>query len=178
MLHFNFKKSSRKCYVSEREFEPGQEFFSALFERDDGSTERRDFSGGHWAGPPEDCIGWWKSSIPELGKGRVYWAPKNVMLSYFEHVQSSPQTVDIAFVTGLLLAQKKILTIVDAGDDENLVLNCRSSKKTYTVPVIDVTPQRLGEIQAELSERLFMDQPVADDYAGDESKGDSEPASE
>ena len=69
--------------------------------------------------------------------------------------------------------------MVDADDDEeNLVLYCRSSKKTYTVPVTDVTPQRLGEIQEELSERLFMDQPVADDYDGDEIKSDSEPAVE
>ena len=176
MLHFDFKKSSRKCYLSEREFQPGEEFFSALLYCDDGSTERRDYSVDQWPGPPEDCIGWWKSSVPELGKGRVYWAPKKVLLAYFEHVQSSTQTADIAFVTGLLLAQKKILAIVDSDDEENLVLHCRFSKNTYTLPVTDVTPQRLGEIQAELSERLFMDQPVLDD--GDHVAVDAEPAIE
>lgn len=179
MLNFDFKKSSRKCFKSEREFQPGDVFFSTLIDGDDGSTERRDYSVENWGGPSKDCIGWWKSSVPELGKGRVYWAPKNVLLAYFEHVQTSPQTVDIAFVTGLLLAQKKILSIVDAdGDDANLVLHCRSSRVTYTVPVADVSPQRLNEIQDELSERLFMDQPFPDDFEGEESEGDVEPVNE
>ena len=81
MLKFDFKKSSRKCFESEREFQPGEEFYSALFECDDGSTERRDFSSDHWDGPTDETIGWWKSRVPELGKGRVYWAPKKVLLS-------------------------------------------------------------------------------------------------
>lgn len=176
MLNFDFKKSSRKCYKSEREFQPGDEFYSALIDGGDGSTERRDYSVEHWGdGPPEDCIGWWKSSVPELGKGRVYWAPRKVLLSYFEHVQTNSQTIDTAFVTGLLLAQKKILTIVDENsDDENLVLYCRSTKSTYTVPVANVLPLRLKEIQDELSERLFMDQPVADDFDEDDSGGTPE----
>lgn len=178
MLDFDFKKSSRKCYESEREFQPGEAFFSALLECDDGSSERRDFSVDHWSGPPKECIGWWKSSVPELGKRRVYWAPKKVLLAYFEHVQTSPKTVDIAFVTGLLLAQKKILTIVDADDEVSLVLHCRSSNTTYTVPVADVAPARLAEIQNELSDRLFMDQPVADDGSGEESTGVAEPDNE
>ncbi len=175
MFNFDFKKSSRRCHLGEREFQPGEEFYSVLIEGDDGSTERRDFSVEHWKGPPEGCIGWWKSSVPDVGKGRIYWAPRTVLLAYFEHVQTSPQTVDIAFVTGLLLAQRKILSIIDTGDDTNLVLHCRSSKKSYTVPVAEVSTQRLDEIQAELSERLFMDQPVTDDDEGDGSEDGSEP---
>jgi len=81
-------------------------------------------------------------------------------------------------VTGLLLAQKKILTIVDADDEVSLVLHCRSSNTTYTVPVADVAPARLAEIQNELSDRLFMDQPVADDGSGEESTGVAEPDNE
>ena len=169
MLNFDFKKSSRKCFQSEREFQPGEDFFSVLLECDDGSTERRDYSVDHWNGPPDDCIGWWKCRVPELGKGRVYWAPKKVLLAYFEHVSSSPQTADIAFVTGLLLVQKKILSLVDDDSDpENMVLFSRSSKTNYKLPVTDVSPQRLSEIQDELSERLFMDQPVSDDFEEEE----------
>ncbi len=161
MLKFDFKKSSRKCFESEREFQPGEEFYSALFECDDGSTERRDFSSDHWDGPTDETIGWWKSRVPELGKGRVYWAPKKVLLSYFEHVLGNKAYEDVAFVTGLLLVQKRILAMGDdGGDDSRLVLRNKSDKSIFEVPVVDIAPKRLVEIQNELSERLFMDQPI------------------
>ena len=164
MLNFDFKKSSRKCCQSEREFQPGEEFFSALVESDDGTTQRQDYGADHWDGPPKNCIGWWKSRVPDLGKGRVYWAPKHVLLAYFEHVQTNSQSADVAFVMALLLAQKKILMIVDdGGDDSRVVLRNKATKATYEVSVVDISPDRLVEIQNELSEHLFMDQPISDD---------------
>ena len=160
MLNFDFKKSSRKCYDCEREFKPGEDFYSALVESDEG-TERRDFAIDSWNGPPDDCIGWWKSRVPDLGKGRVYWAPKHVLLAFFEHVHSNVQTADVAFVTALLLAQKRILSLEDdGGDSSRLVLRNRASKTDFEVPVVELSASRLKEIQNELSERLFMDQPI------------------
>jgi len=174
MLNFDFKKSSRKCCQSEREFQPGDEFYSALIEGEDGSTERRDYGTDQWDGLPDDCIGWWKSSVPEIGKGRVYWAPKNVLLAFFEHVHRSPQTADVAYITGILLVQKKVLTMEDdgGGDASKMFLRNRSSKEAYELSVAEVTPARLAEIQDELAERLFTDQPVA---ADSDVKGVEEP---
>lgn len=178
MLSFDFKKSSRKCYQSDREFQPGEDFFSALIECDDGSAERRDYSSEHWQGPPEETIGWWKCTVPELGKGRVYWAPKKVLLAYFEHVQQNSSLADIAFVTGLLLVQRKILILVDEDSDtQNMVLRNRSEKTTYEIPVVDISPSRLIQIQDELSEKLFMDQPDSDEF-DDDSEEDADGAND
>jgi hypothetical protein len=163
MLNFNFKRSGRKCYESEREFQPGENFFSALIELDNGSAERRDFSGDHWDGPTKDCIGWWKSSVPEVNKGRVYWAPKHVLLAYFEHVCKQESAKDLAFVTGLLLVQKKILSLEHSEDATMMCLRHRTEKTVYEIPSVDIAPARLMAIQDELSERLFMDQPANPD---------------
>ena len=162
MLNFDVKKSSRKCFESAREFLPGEVFFSALIEIED-STERRDYGAEHWKGPPEQCIGWWKSRVPEKKEGKVYWAPKNVLLAYFEHVCGDSKTVDLAYVTALLLAQKKILTISESEDPAIMLLQNRSSKESFEISIPDISSTRLAEIQNELSERLFMDQPVEDD---------------
>jgi hypothetical protein len=160
MLNFDFKKGSRKCYVSGREFQPGEELYSVLVEGDDGATERRDYSLENWPGPQENHIGWWKSQVPEVGKGRVFWAPTPVLLAYFEHVHSQPGAEDIAFVTALLLLQKKILALETDGEDETrMKLRDRNSNTQFDVPVVDIMQERLTAIQNELSERLFMDQP-------------------
>lgn len=160
MLSFDFKKSSRKCSKSDREFQPGETFYSELVEAGDG-TERRDYSQENWQGPDEDSIGWWKSQVPELNKGKVYWAPKNILLAYFDHIKQNEACQDLTYVTALLLVQKKIFTLMDdGGDSSHLFVKNRSDKNEHVIPVIEVSPERLQEIQAELSERLFMDEPV------------------
>jgi hypothetical protein len=159
MLNFDFKKSSRKCFESDREFQPSEVFYSALVEVDD-STERRDYGDEHWEGPPDGCIGWWKSRVPEKKEGKVYWAPKNVLLAYFQHVHADANSADVAYVTALLLVQKKILSIGDSEDASILLVHDRQAKETFEVNVPEISPKRLTEIQTELSERLFMDQPI------------------
>jgi len=162
MLNFDFKKSSRKCFQSEREFQPGEVFFSALIEVGE-TAERRDFGAEHWEGPPEDCIGWWKSRVPKVKEGRVYWAPPHVLLAYFEHVCGDEKTFDLAYVAALLLAQKKLIVIEDNEDPAVLVGHQKGSKSSFEIAIPELSPQRLNEIQNELSEKLFMDQPYEED---------------
>ncbi len=162
MLNFEIKKSPRKCTESGRDFEPGEVFFSALIENENGSTLRQDFSAEAWEATPDDCIGWWKSQVPETGKGKIYWAPKKVMLAYFEHVLKQPDSQDIAFVASLLLVQKKYLTMVDDGKTDSMTLRDRSTKESYAVPIVEIEGPRLAEIQEMLSEQLFMDEPIDD----------------
>ena len=162
MLNFEIKKSTRKCAESGRDFEPGEVFFSALIENEDGTASRQDFSADAWEEPPEHCIGWWKLQVPDAGKGKIYWAPRKVMLAYFEHVLKQPDSQDVAFVTSLLLIQKKHLILVDDGETEAMTVRDRSSKESYAVPIVEIEDGRLAEIQVMLSEQLFMDEPIDD----------------
>jgi len=162
MLNFEIKKSTRKCAESGRDFEPGEVFFSALIENEDGTTSREDYAAEAWEETPEHCIGWWKSKVPETGKGKIYWAPRKVMLAYFEHVLNQPASEDIAFVTALLLIQKKYLAMVDDGETNSMTVRDRASKESYSVPIIEVEGSRLADIQTLLSEQLFMDEPIDD----------------
>ena len=162
-MNFDFRRTSKKCSVTDRTLQPGESCFSALIERGD-ETVRLDFSEQAWTGPPEDCIGWWKTSIPESDKGKVYWVPRSVQLSYFEHLMQQESQRDAAYITGLLLLQKKVLALDDSIDDASedsalLHLKNRKTNQTYVLTVVEVAPDRLHEIQQELSERLFSDQP-------------------
>ncbi|MDB2686251.1 hypothetical protein N9Y42_03500 [Mariniblastus sp.] len=163
MLNFEIKKSTRKCAETGRDFEPGEVFFSALIENEDGTTSREDYSADAWDETPEHCIGWWKSQVPETDKGKIFWAPRKVMLAYFEHVLTQPASQDIAFVTALLLIQKKYLVMVDDGEANTMTVRNRTNKESYSVPIVELEGPRLADIQALLSEQLFMDEPIDDD---------------
>ena len=160
MSNFDFKKSNRKCSVTGRDFETGEEYISALLQSE-GEMLRVDFGADQWGEPPETCLGWWKSRVPDLDKGRVYWAPRNVLLAYFEHIVEQPGNEDIQYVMGLLLVRKRILRLIDSLQDETgqwIVLNDASQKKNYELTVPDLTAEQLSAIQAELEQKLFTDQ--------------------
>lgn len=164
MLNFEFRMAGKRCCRSDRPLLPGEEFFSALVEKQ-GETVRLDFAAENWQGPPEECVGWWKSSVPKSEKGRVYWAPREVMLAYFEHVRQQTDQADIAYLLALLLAQKRILTTKESLDSPNpnvLYLENKRDRCSYEVPVVPVSASRIEEIQNELSNKLFTNQPETD----------------
>ena len=161
MLNFDFRRTNRKCSKSDRLLQPGEEFFSALVDFG-GEPQRLDFSNESWSGPPENCLGWWKSNIPDMEKGKIYWVPRRVLLAYFDLVREQSDQADVAYMMGLLLAQKKILSVVDSIHGpvgEQLQLFNRRDNLHYEIPIVEISPERLRQIQAELSERLFTDQP-------------------
>jgi hypothetical protein len=162
MPDFDFKRSSKRCSVSERAFVPGEEYVSALLEVGD-DLQRRDFGLDAWKEPPENCVGWWKTSVPEATEGRVFWAPDEVLLSYFDHLKQLPGQDDVTYVMTLLLVRKKLFKLeefVDSGSGQQMVVLNRREKEMLQVTVVDLPPDRLTEIQNELEEKLFTDQPL------------------
>ena len=62
-MDYDVARCSKHCYETEREFQPGEAFYSALVV-DGADIERRDYSLDAWKGEPEGTIGWWKSRMP------------------------------------------------------------------------------------------------------------------
>ena len=162
MANFDFKRSSKRCSVTDRAFVPGEKYVSALVEVDDDLL-RQDFSLDEWKEPPEDCVGWWRAQVPEATEGRVFWAPDEVLLSYFDHLSNAPGHEDVTYVMTLLMVRKKLFSLeefVDSDADQRMVVLNRRTKESLEVDVIDLPPDRLAEIQNELEEKLFTDQPL------------------
>ena len=162
MQQYDFRRGGKKCSVSDRPLEPGEIYFSALIELPDGQTTRLDFSDDNWDGPGEDCIGFWKQQVPDLDTGKVYWAPRSVLLSYFKH-QLEKERSNSAFVMSLLLLQKRILshkdTIESDGETVSILIDRRTSE-AFEVVDVDIDDEQIQLIQNELAEHLFSNQPI------------------
>ena len=158
MMQYDFKRNGRKCSVTGDPFQPGEEFVSALMELDDGEMQRQDFSLAAWESPPDNCIGWWKSRVPIFEEGRVFWAPRDVLISYFDHLHDSGQQPDHLYVMSLLMVRKHIMKLVETvneGGAEIMRLFRSSDKTKYRIRVVDLTAQQIEQIQNELGEKLF-----------------------
>lgn len=162
MANYDIKRTGRKCHSSGRSFEAGEEFASGLFESEEG-LERRDFALDEWDQAEADCLGSWKSRMPETEGGRVYWAPNDVLLAYFNHLNETGEAPDAAYVMGLLLVRKRILQLLETDEEAEggpvMVLRNRHTKDKIDVLVVEVTPERSHQIQQELAENLFTDRP-------------------
>lgn len=168
MQPFDVKRGGRKCCLSDEPLAPGVTFYSALVETDSG-LQRNDYSASAWAnesladtvGKPDGIIGWWKQQVPQVDNGKVYWAPDEILIAYFESLYSNEET-ETAWVMALLLLQKRLLTrIADSDEDvQKIALKCKKNGEHYELQEPDLTDEQIADIQDRLAENLFSDRPM------------------
>lgn len=158
MLDFEIQRSERRCSVTDRELSPGEYFYSVILDHE-GEIVRRDYSLDAWQGPPENCVGWWKTQVPSLATLRMKWAPNDVMLHYFERLADDPSKLDVRYVLSLLMLRRKILVQQDSTEltdgTELIQYHCSRNGREYEVQVVDLAPNRIEQIQNELAELLY-----------------------
>lgn len=169
-MDFDFKRRSRVCTRSERELVAGESYFSVLVEQDE-EIMRYEIASSHWQGPPENCISWWRSKVPDHDPNRFFWAPDHVIIDYFESFQSVQGKLVAQFVLALLLIQKRIFrlrdTASDACGDEVMYVSCPRRGTNYEVPVQTPDPGEVDSIQSELTQLLFSDEPFNEELEDD-----------
>ncbi len=160
MFEFDIQRCTRRCAKTEREFRPGETFYSVLV-AEGAEVVRYDYSQEAWDEPPENTVGWWKSQMPEPNAKKVNWAPNDVMLHYFVELENDPTKADVRYVLALLMVRRRIVrleeTETDEAGNEQLVLYCPKNETDYRVAVLDPSPERAAEIQDELSKLLYAD---------------------
>ncbi|MCE9608448.1 MAG: hypothetical protein K8U03_26490 [Planctomycetia bacterium] len=161
-MDFEVVKSTRTCAVSGREIAAGETYYTVLM-KDGAMVKRLDYSAASWNGPPEDAIGWWKSTMPAReGSKKQKLAPSEVMLQLFAELEDSPEQYDLRYVLTLLLIRRRLMRLEETvkEDDtgvagETMVLYCPRDEQTYRVRVVDPSEPRVAEIQAYLGQLLY-----------------------
>ncbi|MEZ6098519.1 MAG: hypothetical protein R3E01_06070 [Pirellulaceae bacterium] len=157
-MDFEIKRCTKRCAATDREFRPGETFYSVLV---DAGTEiqRLDYASDAWCGPPENCIGWWKSVLPDLDARKVHWAPNDVMLDYFLQLEDRPDSGEMRYVLTLLMIRRRIFRLEETKEhddgSESLVVFCPRNETEYDVPVVMPDRQTAHRIQDELARLLF-----------------------
>ena len=160
MIDFEVQRCTRHCAKSERALEPGEEFYSVLVS-EGAEVVRYDYNKDGWDGPPDECLGWWKSRMPKPNQRRLNWAPNDVMLDLLERYEDQAENQDLRYVLALLLIRRRVVrweeTEHDSSGSEQMVLYCPKTEVTYRVQSVTPNEQRTEEIQQELVKLLFAD---------------------
>lgn len=153
-MDYDVGRCTKHCHETEREFQPGEAFYSVLLV--DGATiERRDYSIEAWNTAPDNAIGWWKSRMPGRDLSRKRWAPNDVMLDFFDEILEDESRRDMCYILSLLLVRRRLFRHEGIEKDEFgqefMTVYCPRRDATYRIPSVTPEPARVSEIQEELA---------------------------
>ncbi len=153
MMDYEVERCTRHCAGTGRQLQPGETFYSVLVP--EGRQIRRlDYSAEAWQGPPPKAIAWWKSQVPGKSTSRIHWAPDEVLLDYFEQLETEPSEWDKRYILALLLLRRRIVRLEDSlrndQGQEILLLACPRRQMEYRVLVVPPSSDRTLQIQEEL----------------------------
>ena len=147
-------RPSRTCSLSRREFHPNEPFFSVLTGEHE-SFVRVDIATEHWTGPPQECFGWWKSTVKHVAESTTQQVSGETLQSLFERLSELPDEADMLYILTLLLLRRKLLRyekeIADEHGNRVLEVYAFHTDATYQVPVAMPDHDRLEKIQQQLA---------------------------
>ena len=158
MFDYEIQRFTRRCSASERELQPGESFYSVLTV-EGADVVRKDYAAASWQGPPENCLGWWKSQVPDPRATRVQLAPNQILLQYFEQLHGDLSKADVAYILALLLVRRRVFKLEGeeqtTGGPKVLLVYCPRQECEYRIPEVMPAAGRVEQIQRELQELLF-----------------------
>lgn len=154
-----------QCSVTQRVLEPGEPFYAAIF-LENGNFIRRDYSLQGWkTQPPEDCVGYWRTTVPSKTEPQRCRAMiHDLLLSLWDYLRENGEQPDKLYILSLLLVRRRILRLEEPSFTEHpremMELYSPTRDESYTLPVVIPTPERQVEIQQELTQILLGNPPV------------------
>jgi len=119
MSEWEVDKPLGQCYGTGRKIEPGEEYFGALIEIEEG-LQRRDFCADYWESEKPSVFCYWKSKLPRPDEKKQIFVDDNMLMAFFERLENETEQekVNFRFVLALILMRKRLLKY-DATRDED-----------------------------------------------------------
>jgi hypothetical protein len=115
MIDYQIQPNTRRCFVTGRDLQPGEKFYSVLLD-EAGQLVRHDYSADVWQGPPEDAFSFWAGKVPAADQNKRPRIDDEMLLECFGRLegQDDPSRVNFRYVVALLLMRRKRLKFVAA----------------------------------------------------------------
>ncbi len=160
LLDFDVRSCSRRCAETGDELKPGDVYFSVLDEQT-GELIRRDFCVQAWQGPPEECLGWWRSRVPTSGDNKPRLAPSDVMLNLYATLAGRSDDEQFRYLLGLLLLRRRVIRREGSQTDDQgrevLSLFCPRRNEQSDLVVAEPDAEQAKQIQQRMIDLLYGD---------------------
>jgi len=119
MGEWEINKPLGQCCGTGRKIEPGQEYFAALVETDEGLL-RRDFCAEYWREEKPEVYCYWKTKLPHPEQKKRLFVDDDMLLAFFERLgsETDAEKINFRFVLTLILMRKRLVKY-DSSRTEN-----------------------------------------------------------
>ena len=110
MDEWEIAKPLGQCYGTGRQIQPGEEYFGALVETEQG-LQRQDFSAEYWEDQKPDVYCFWKTKLPHPGQKKQVFVDDDMLMAFFERLarETEQEKINFRFVLALILMRKRRL---------------------------------------------------------------------
>jgi len=110
MADWTINKPLGQCCGTGRAIEPGQEYFGALVETEQG-LERRDYSVEYWESEKPGVFCFWRSRLADPDEKKELFVSDEMLMAFFDRLsgETDPEKVSFRFVLALVLMRKRRL---------------------------------------------------------------------
>ena len=161
MDEWEIDKPLGQCYGTGKKIEPGQEYFAALVETEEG-LRRRDFSADYWQQQKPDVFCYWKTKLPEPGRKKQLFVDDQMLMAFFDRLaaESDQEKINFRFVLTLILMRKRLLKYDSSRtEDDKEIWRLRMVGDKEFVEVVNphLDEGQIEQLSSQLSEILQVD---------------------
>lgn len=123
MDEWEINKPLGQCSGTGRTIQPGQEYFAALVETDQG-LQRRDFSADFWRDSKPEVYCYWKTRLPSPEQKKQPFVDDDMLLAFFERLanETEQEKINFRFVLMLILMRRRRLKYDSTQSDGDMEL--------------------------------------------------------
>ena len=143
-----------QCCATGRQIQPGEEYFAALVETEQGFA-RRDFSAEYWNENKPTVFCYWKTKLPQPDQKKQIFVDDDMLMAFFERlaVETEQEKINFRFVLALVLMRKRRLKYDSSKNEDGK--DIWRLRVTGTQDFVDVVNPNLDEAQiAQLTSQI------------------------
>ena len=161
MAEWEINKPLGQCCGSDRKLEPGEEYFSALVEIEEG-LQRRDFCVEYWQENKPEVYCYWKGRFEAEEKKRKIFVDDDMLMAFFQRLETETdeEKINFRFVLMLILMRKRKLKYDSTEtEDGNEIWKLRivGTKENASVVNPHLQEEQIEQLSGQLGEILQAD---------------------
>lgn len=161
MAEWDINKPLGQCNGSDRQLEPGEEYFAALVETEEG-LQRRDFCIEYWQQQKPQVYCYWKSKFEAEKKKKKIFVDDEMLMAFFGRLdtETDEEKINFRFVLMLILMRKRKLKYDSTKNEQgNEIWKLRvvGTKDFASVVNPHLQEEQIEQLSSQLGEILQAD---------------------
>jgi hypothetical protein len=161
MEDWEINKPLGQCSGTGKAIGPGEEYYAALVETEEG-LQRRDFCAEYWQDKKPEAFCYWKTKFPSSDQKKQLFVDDQMLMVFFERLEreTEQEKVNFRFVLALILMRKRRLKYDSTKtEDSKEIWHLRVVGENEYVDVFNphLDEEQIGQLSSQIGQILQVD---------------------